>query len=289
MISISPSLQHNWDWRAAGNFICGGTGSGLMVLAAASMWLGEQHAPWTALAALATVSIGLFLVWLEIGRPWRFANVFRNPKTSWMSREAWAGLLFFAFGAIGALILSPMLTSVAAAFGLIFLLCQAMMLRAARGIPLWREATIVPLILSTGLGEAAGVLLAATAVTGHPAPWLSMAVLMFVLIRAAGVLIYAWRLGGARAPAAAIPGLKAMTAGALIAGSLVPVALIFVHLANGNVVLAGVGGLFAAATGWWLKYLIVCKLAYTQGFAIEHTPARGAPSARTGVRPGWSH
>ena len=34
MSQIEPRHQINWDWRAAGNFICGGSGSGLVILAA---------------------------------------------------------------------------------------------------------------------------------------------------------------------------------------------------------------------------------------------------------------
>ncbi len=50
---------------------------------------------WLILAGLALVGLGLFCVSLELGRPLRALNVIRNPRTSWMAREAWvAGALF---------------------------------------------------------------------------------------------------------------------------------------------------------------------------------------------------
>jgi phenylacetyl-CoA:acceptor oxidoreductase subunit 2 len=30
----APKQQRNWDWRAAANFICGGAGGGLLLVAA---------------------------------------------------------------------------------------------------------------------------------------------------------------------------------------------------------------------------------------------------------------
>ncbi len=45
--------------------------------------------------AMAFVGAGLFCVWLEIGRPWRFLNVFRHPARSWMTREAIIAIVLF--------------------------------------------------------------------------------------------------------------------------------------------------------------------------------------------------
>jgi hypothetical protein len=50
---VEPSQQQHWDWKAAGNFICGGTGGGLFVFTAiASLRYGEL-APlgWAALGS----------------------------------------------------------------------------------------------------------------------------------------------------------------------------------------------------------------------------------------------
>ena len=47
---------------------------------------------------LALVGLGLFCVWLEIGRPLRALHVFFNPRTSWMTREAFVATLLFPAG-----------------------------------------------------------------------------------------------------------------------------------------------------------------------------------------------
>ena len=101
----NPWHQTNWDARAAGNFIGGGAGSGLIV---ATAYGGPTGLTLTVMliAALALVGFGLFCVWLEIGRPLRAVNVFINPRTSWMSREAFVGLFLFPVGAVTAF-LSP--------------------------------------------------------------------------------------------------------------------------------------------------------------------------------------
>jgi len=288
MIAISPAQQRNWDWRAAGNFVCGGTGTGLMAFAACAAWLGAPRFEPAALAALAIVGLGLFLVWLEIGRPWRFANVFRNPATSWMSREAWVAALFFPMGALGAVLGSPAVITVAALLGLVFLLCQTFMLRAAKGIPTWRSASLSPLIFATGLTEGAGLLLAASASMHSPPQWLAISVLVLVLWRTVLMLAYAYRLRGRRAPDAARPGLKLMTAIVALPAGLLPALLLIAPLPGTGTIAAIASGLLAAAGGWCLKYMLVCTLAYTQGFAIEHSPARGPVPAGPGARPGWS-
>ena len=282
MSALLPTPQHNWDWRAASNFICGGTGSGMMVLTACAVWLGTPRFEAAALAALAFIGFGLFLVWLEIGRPWRFANVFRNPATSWMSREAWAAVLLFPIGTLGVLLSSPALISAAAALGLLFLFCQARMLHAAKGIPAWRDASVTPLIVVTGLTEGAGILLAAMA--AGPPQWLSIAVLVLVCWRTILMLVYAYRLIGTKVPRAAHQGIRTVTAIVVLAGGVAPAGLL---VAPVPAFAAALGGVLACVSGWYLKYMLVCRLAYTQGFAIERTPARGAAPAGPGARPGW--
>ena len=97
----NPWQQTSWDWRAAGNYICGGAGTGLLIASAlfgtpapASLWSPD----WLVFAGLALVGLGLLCVWLEIGRPLRALNVFINPWTSWMSREAIISVVLFPAG-----------------------------------------------------------------------------------------------------------------------------------------------------------------------------------------------
>jgi len=51
--------------------------------------------------------------------------------------------------------------------------------------------------------------------------------------------------------------------------------------------LLGAAGLVCAAAGWWLKYTIVVRAAFNQGFALPTTPVRGSGTTHTGARPGW--
>jgi phenylacetyl-CoA:acceptor oxidoreductase subunit 2 len=151
--------QKHWDFRAALNFMLGGSGAGLMIWAA----LLQSTSPWPIAVALALVASGLFAVWLETGRRLRALNVLFNPFTSWMTRESFAALLLFAFG-LGSL-LDPGLQAGAAIAAAAFLYCQARILRAAKGIPAWRSPRVVPLIVISGLAEGGALLLL---VQGNP-------------------------------------------------------------------------------------------------------------------------
>ena len=160
--------QPHWDWRAAANFMCGGAGAGLVLFTLFAKPAAAAATPWLLAAGLGLVGLGLFFVWLEIGRPWRALNVFVNVRRSWMSREAWVAVLLFLLG--GGLLLGmhwrAWPTAVAAAA---FLYCQARILGEARAIPAWRDALTPPLLIATGLTEGAGLfwLLAA----GIAYPW----------------------------------------------------------------------------------------------------------------------
>jgi hypothetical protein len=79
MRQAEPYLQTWWDWRAAGNFMFGGTGSGLIFFAPFAALLASFVTP-VLLAGLAFMALGLGLVWMEIGRRLRAMNVFRHPN-----------------------------------------------------------------------------------------------------------------------------------------------------------------------------------------------------------------
>ncbi|MFO1300525.1 MAG: hypothetical protein U1F17_09100 [Burkholderiaceae bacterium] len=68
MIRFARILQRHWDWRAACNFVFGGTGGALLALAV-FIDGGRAVASALLLLALALIGAGLGCVWLEIGRP----------------------------------------------------------------------------------------------------------------------------------------------------------------------------------------------------------------------------
>ena len=69
-----PWHQSNWDFRAALNFIFGGTGAGLLVIVPFSGLAGDALRAEIVLG-MALIGVGLISVWFEIGRPLRAINV----------------------------------------------------------------------------------------------------------------------------------------------------------------------------------------------------------------------
>jgi phenylacetyl-CoA:acceptor oxidoreductase 26-kDa subunit len=288
---IAPWLQTQWDRRAAGNFIGGGTGAGLAICAAARALAAGAHPALAYAVAGLSIAAGLSLVWLEIGRPWRFLHVFLHPQASWMTREALVAPALLLALAVAAWRGGAAPALAALPLAAVFLYCQARMLRAARGIPAWREPRIVPLIVATGIAEGAGAFLALAVATGAAAgaPILAAA-LVALAARWIAWTAYCRRLEGPAAPAAARRALQAIDRPLLLAGTLAPAALILGALAFAALAapLSAVAGLFALGAGWAVKLAIVTRAAFNQGFALPHLPRLDAARGDTSTRPGWS-
>lgn len=293
---VAPWAQQSWDWRAAANFMGGGAGVGLLVSSALAGIAGAPI-PALPLVALALVAAGLFFVWLEIGRPLRFLNVFLHPQSSWMTREAMTALPLFGLGALALVAASPRLstslTVLAAGVGLVFLYCQARILQAAKGIPAWREPAIVPLIVSTGLAEGAGLFLAVWSVYAPremPTRGIAVALMLLLAYRLIAWRRYRGALRRRGAPVGTHAALERHRAAFEIAGHLAPIGLVAAGLLVPLLVIPAfaVAGLLAFAGGWGLKYIIVVRAAFNQGFAIPRMPARGAGTSAPGIKPGWA-
>jgi phenylacetyl-CoA:acceptor oxidoreductase subunit 2 len=247
------SLQRYWDARAALNFILGGSGAGLIIVAAFI----QSPSPWPVGVGLALIAAGLLIVWTETGKKLRALHVLFNPFTSWMTREAFAALLLFPVG-LGAFLTLKFLP-VAAVLALVFLWCQARILRAARGIPAWRAPQIVPLVIATGLAEGAG-----------------LAVLLVQTQLAAAILAIAL-IGRALAWSAYRSEVKSETlehAGRLLQlGGIA--ALILVAASFYVAYVALLAAALAVGSGWWLKFSLVTRGAAMQGFSLPRQPVRG--------------
>lgn len=270
-------MQGHWDWRAAGNFMCGGAGAGLALFAA--LCAPESVMAPLVLAGMALVGLGLFFVWLEIGRPLRAVNVFVHLRTSWMSREALAAVVLFLLG-VGLVAGYRWRAVPTALAALAFLYCQARILGAARGIPTWRHPLTPPLLVLTGLAEGLGLywLLAAWS-----SPPLVQAVPLAVLVVARMLL---WRLWRVRLGAdAALPALRAIDRNGRVlqwTGTAAPLALLALAAASGTTpllqsVLLALAGLLAAAAGATLKFTLVTRTAYQHGYSLPRMPVRGVP------------
>lgn len=273
----NPWQQAHWDIRAAGNFIGGGAGGGLLL---ATVFFGVQGVPRIValLLALALVGVGLLCVWAEIGRPLRALHVFFHPHTSWMSREALVAPVLMGSGA--ASLIWPAASWLAVLAAATFLYCQARILHASRGIPAWREPLTVPLIVSTGLAEGMGLHLALSALFGSSMPgggwWLFG--LLLLLRFAIGASWYR-RLAGKLQPKA----LRAVDRAGhgYNAGSLAPLAVMVIVVTaplpdTAVLVLQALAGLGAALGGAHFKWQLVTRAGFNQGFALPHLPVRGA-------------
>ncbi|MGI9482060.1 MAG: 4Fe-4S dicluster domain-containing protein [Hyphomicrobiales bacterium] len=289
MGAVGPAHQQSWDWRAAANFIFGGAGSGMFIAAALA---GITNAM-PGLVSLAMVALGLLCVWLEVGRPWRFINVYFNPANSWMSREATAALPFFGFGLAGIFFGSVPMMLVAAVFAAGFLYCQAQILRTAKGIPLWRHKKLTPLMVLTGLSEGTALFALWIAVAGTSYQFMQLVAVTLLVLTA--LRHFAWRgyrqeLGREGAPARSLKALDASVFNLSLLHQLIPMAIAAIGIISGTYLptLLSLAALPVLASGWIFKYCLITKAAFNQGYAIERMPARGAGESAPGIKPGWT-
>ena len=280
-------LQQFWDLRAACNFIGGGTGCGLLFWAAIGLTSGLPYFP-AALIGLMFVGAGLFMVWLEIGKPWRAFNLFFRPQTSWMTREGIVALPLFATGAIAVLfdvqvrlalqLPSPVIpATLTALLSLTFLYCQLRLINSSKGLPAWSEPRVMPLLGISGLTEGLGIYLLVTAFLGTVPVLLQIVALALVIARSFAWYAYRSALARTDAPESTLAVLAGANATFLTIGHVFPViflALGFIApgIATPLIALAGIAATFG---GWYLKIKLVTKAAYIPKFTIPAAPVRG--------------
>jgi Fe-S-cluster-containing dehydrogenase component/DMSO reductase anchor subunit len=288
---IEPWHQKHWDWKASANFLCGGAGSGLLALAAL---LGFNGTPVVlpGLAALAIVALGLLLLLLKIGRPLRFLYVLRQPRRSWMAREAWTAGLLFPFTLFALWSNHPPFLLPAAVLGLFFLFCQGMILEQAKGIPAWRTPRVIAFIMATGLAEGCALLLL-FALWSPDLAYAARALAVAVAVLAAARIWAWWRYLGALesegAPTRTLEVFAACRIWFSVAGLLLPLALVGIGLIwTAAAALFALAGLCVFFSGWAIKFILITRAAYNQGFALPHTPVRGAGVPGPAVKPGWT-
>ena len=289
---VEPWHQKHWDWKASGNFLCGGAGTGLFAFTTiAGLNGGAILVP--GLAALALIACGLTLLMFKIGRPLRFIYVLRQPQRSWMSREAWVAGLLFPLALFALWFGQPMVLLAAAMVGMLFLFCQGMILEQSKGIPAWRNPRVIAFIMATGLAEGCGLfLLLAAQLPDLGAVARPMALALVVL---AATRSWTWRRYFNSLESDGVPTrtLEIFTAcrGWFFAGGLVlPVVLVAVGmvLPAADAALFALAGLSVFATGWAIKFILITRAAYNQGFALPHTPVRGSGVPGPAVKPGWT-
>jgi len=286
---VAPWIQTHWDARAAGNFIGGGSGTGLLIAAAIAGAAGAPYRP-LALVALALVALGLGCVSLEIGRPLRALNVFLHPQTSWMTREAMVSIPLFACGAAALWQDGGPYAWLAAAFAALFLYCQSRILNESKGIPAWREPRVVPVIVATGLAEGTGLAVILLAALGGVASlqWPALALAALLVARTVAWRRYRKRvLAPRRALAVLDGGSPVFDRIANWVGA--PLAVVAAVLAPGalSAALAVAAGALAVGGGWGFKFLLVARAGFNQGFALPIPPVRGQGGGGPAAKPGW--
>jgi phenylacetyl-CoA:acceptor oxidoreductase subunit 2 len=115
----------------------------------------------------------------------------------------------------------------------------------------------------------------------------------FVLAALLGLRLLAWRtyrrsLRDAGSPVGTTNALNTIEGPFVWIGHALPAVLAVVAGFGGFAVLAALAGALAAVAGAWFKYTLVCRAAFTQGFALPRTPSRGSGKAGPGVEPGWN-
>ena len=277
-------LQNCWDWRAAGNFMFGGTGSALMLMIAIASYPDTPPLP-LGLSALAFIGLGLFMVWLEIGKPWRFIHTFFHPQTSWMTREASVALLLFPIALVGIFSKIPIMITLAGLLGLLFLYCQARILLASKGIPSWREPNILPLIISTGLVEGASLLLLFVLILDSIQGWTLYLLLVLLAIRGLSWNKYRQQLTADKAPEQTLSILSSIHAFTFWVGNVAPFILVCAALMipNVSIILVCIASIIATLSGWHMKFIIIARAAQQQGYSLGKLK-RGRPTIKPPIR-----
>ena len=290
--------QTFWDLRAAANFALGGMSAGLAVVAAALHGLGALSFEVTQVAFLLAsigMAVGLFAVFMEIGRKARFLYVLLRPQSSWMTRETYTVAVFYPSVLLFLLTSEPLWAAFTGLSAAAFLGCQARILFAAKGIPVWRAPAMPWLVVLTGLLEGAGGLalissifpaasggtVALSAIAGLGGP---LSVLGF----------FAWCYFRESAQKAGLPPLARAALTTLDpwlrwGGYILPAGAFFCALARPGWALAstlalGVGGATALLLGVAMKVIVVTRAAYQQGYAIPRMPQRGSGTRAAPVR-----
>lgn len=277
-------LQTLWDWRAAMNWIFGGVASGFAAIAYLASLAGAVHAdmvPSLHVVAAGLMAVGLFCVFLKIGRKLRFWRAASRPQTSWMTRELYVAAVLYPAILANLLWPSAVLSLLAGALALAFLWCQAKILHRARGIPAWRVPLMPWMLLATGLLEGAGLLallLAWFRGLGQPGILVPVAGLALVAVNAALWIAYrrTAKEEGVVPLARRVIGDNSLTLH--LVGHVVPAVMFAAALANPGLisVYLGIAGVTAIAGGAFWKFTIIVRAGYQQGYAVPAVPQRGS-------------
>jgi len=256
---IRAEQQTLWGRLAVANFFLGGAGAGAYVVGV--VLSGFERSPILAIASLlgpVLVIAGFLCVGAKAGRPMRGLRVLRMVRSSWMSRELWAGGAFIGF-TVAAFFLPwigfRILAWVAA---LILIIAQGFILSRARGVAAWNVPLMPVVFVTSSALSGAGILgIAGTAIGDEGSMRLAGATAGLILLSAGSWVTYLGWPGNAVFGSATAP-LRQGSAvlGVLGLGHLLPLFLLaagfaFAGFAAGSLALSGlailIGSLHAKA------------------------------------------
>jgi phenylacetyl-CoA:acceptor oxidoreductase subunit 1 len=286
---LAGQRQTFWDYRAAMNFTLGGMSSGLGVLATLNYWLGNLDLKGLiSMYAMACIlmAVGLFFVFLEISRKARFMNVLLRPQSSWMTRETYFVAILYPGLVLEHFIQPDWLHAVMGLSFLGFLYSQARILFAGKGIPAWRAPLVPWLLISTGLLEGAGLLILGAMVFGlaEVAPTMLTSAGSFAVTT--GLL---WILYRRTAKAQGIPPLARQVIDSispylLMLGYALPTLALSNENFSGSALAVTLAALAVVGGGVLLKFSLITRACYFQGFALPKVPFRGSGTRAAPVK-----
>jgi phenylacetyl-CoA:acceptor oxidoreductase subunit 2 len=165
-----------------------------------------------------------------------------------------------------------------AALGAAFLLCQAHILGAAKGIPAWRPKALPSLLIAGGLFEGLGAAaIALTIISPDKVPFSALAALGAAL---AAANVFLWRVYLAALPGN-LPARKfivALSPRIELGGYLAPAALLVLAWAAPayGIPLASLAGAAMVLAGAAWKFTLITRAGHFQGFALPKLPQRGS-------------
>ena len=288
---LAGERQTFWDVRAAMNFIMGGFGAGLAIVAYLVHLLSALPEPtltYLYVAAAVSIAIGLFSVFLEIGRKLRFALVLLRPQSSWATREVYFVGVFYAAVLADLIWRTEALHLIAALGAAGFLYSQARILFGGKGIPAWRVPLMPRMLIATGLFEGLGLAALATALFPGAAPftpWVPAAGLVLATVNAVLWRRYCGEARGQGIGPAARREFARLTPWLHGIGHALPFGLFLGALIAGETALwLGLGGVAVLVGGAAWKYTVIVLASYQQGFAVPRLPQRGSGSRAAPIR-----
>jgi phenylacetyl-CoA:acceptor oxidoreductase subunit 1 len=281
---LAGARQTFWDYRAAMNFILGGMSSGLAVMAYLAHLVGGMPAQALLtlyLAAAAGMAVGLFFVFLKIGRKARFLNVLKRPQSSWMTRETYFVAAFYPAVAADFIWPQPALHLLVALSALGFLVSQAFILFTCKGIPAWRAPLIPPMLVAMGLFEGVGLLaIAAAAFPTHVSAGLSLPLAGLALALVNAGLWHRYRTTARTQGIGPIARwtIRSITPWLQLVGHANSAVIFSIALLGSTIhpLLLANTGFFMALTGAFCKYFMIVRAGYQQGYALPMMPQRGS-------------